>query len=148
MALSKQFYAWMSLLCMWSAVKEVEKKSGWKRKGKKKVEKGKIEHTYWAPYVNIDLSHQYWISVAESQKFLLAKRPQRRGARRNYCFRRLVPILLLAFVISSVVHQAKCHTTVFAATKGTLKSKEKRSKNGVMWKPEVKSSAPTPAYVS
>ena len=27
------------------------------------------------PYVNIDLLHQYGISVAESQTFLLAKRP-------------------------------------------------------------------------
>ena len=29
------------------------------------------------------------ISVAESQTFLLAKRPQRRGARRKGCFRSL-----------------------------------------------------------
>ena len=39
---------------------------------------------------NIDLRHQYGISVAESQTFLLAKRAQRQGARRNGCFRRLV----------------------------------------------------------
>ena len=35
------------------------------------------------------LRFQYGISVAESQTFLLAKRPQRRGARRNGCFRSL-----------------------------------------------------------
>ena len=35
------------------------------------------------------LRHQYGISVAESQTFLLAKRPQGRRARRNGCFRRL-----------------------------------------------------------
>ena len=45
-------------------------------------------HDYWVYYVNIDLRHQYGISVAELQTFLLAKRPQRR-ARRNGCFRRL-----------------------------------------------------------
>ena len=36
-------------------------------------------------YVNIHLCHQYGVSVAESQTFLLAKRPQRRWARRNVC---------------------------------------------------------------
>ena len=35
------------------------------------------------------LRYQYGISVAEEQTFLLAKRPKRRGARRNGCFRRL-----------------------------------------------------------
>ena len=40
-------------------------------------------------YVNIDLRHQYGISTPESQTFLLAKRSQRRRARRNGCFRRL-----------------------------------------------------------
>ena len=39
--------------------------------------------------VNIDSLHKYGIYVAESQTFLLAKRPQRRGASRNGCFRRL-----------------------------------------------------------
>ena len=34
--------------------------------------------------------HQYGILAAESQTFLLAKRPQRPRARRNGCFRRLV----------------------------------------------------------
>ena len=38
---------------------------------------------------NNDLRHQYGISVANSQTFLLEKRPQRRGERRNGCFRRL-----------------------------------------------------------
>ena len=46
-------------------------------------------HDYRIYYVNIDLRHQYGISVAESQTFLRAKRPQRRRARRNGCFRRL-----------------------------------------------------------
>ena len=46
-------------------------------------------------YVNIDLCHQYGISVAESQTFLRAKRPQRRRARRNGCFRRLLTTLPL-----------------------------------------------------
>ena len=32
-------------------------------------------HDYRISYVNIDLRHQYGISVAESQTFLLAKRP-------------------------------------------------------------------------
>ena len=32
-------------------------------------------HDYRIYYVNIDLRHQYGISVAESQTFLLAKRP-------------------------------------------------------------------------
>ena len=46
-------------------------------------------HDYWIYYVNIGLRHQYGISVAESQTFLRAKRPHRRRARRNGCFRRL-----------------------------------------------------------
>ena len=46
-------------------------------------------HDYWICYVNIGLRHQYRISAAESQMFLLAKRPRRRRARRNGCFRRL-----------------------------------------------------------
>ena len=36
------------------------------------------------------LCHQYGISVAESQTFLRAKRPQRRRAWRKGCFRRLI----------------------------------------------------------
>ena len=47
-------------------------------------------HNYWIYYVNIGLRHQYGISVAKSQTFLLAKRPQQRRARRNGCFRRLL----------------------------------------------------------
>ena len=47
-------------------------------------------HTYRVYYVNVDVRHQYGIYVAESQTFLLAKRLQRRRARRNGCFRRLV----------------------------------------------------------
>ena len=38
----------------------------------------------------IGLRHQYGISAAESQTFLLAKRPRRRRARRNGCFGRLI----------------------------------------------------------
>ena len=48
-------------------------------------------------YVNIDLRHQYGISVSESQTFLRAKRPQRRRARRNGCFRRLQNARILNF---------------------------------------------------
>ena len=44
-------------------------------------------HDYRIYYVNIDLLHQYGISAAESQTFLRAKKPQRRRARRNGCFR-------------------------------------------------------------
>ena len=46
-------------------------------------------HDYWIYFVNIDLGHQCGISVAESQTFLGAKRPQPKKARRNGCFRRL-----------------------------------------------------------
>ena len=46
-------------------------------------------HDYRTYYVNINLRHQYGISAPESQTFLRAKRPQRRRARRNGCFRRL-----------------------------------------------------------
>ena len=46
-------------------------------------------HDYRVYYVNINLRHQYGISVAESQTFLHAKRPQRRRVRRNRCFHRL-----------------------------------------------------------
>ena len=37
----------------------------------------------------LDCVISIWISAAESQTFLLAKRPRRRRARRNGCFRRL-----------------------------------------------------------
>ena len=46
-------------------------------------------HDYWIYYVNINLRQQSGISVTETQTFLPAKRPKRRGARRNGCFRRL-----------------------------------------------------------
>ena len=46
-------------------------------------------HDHRIHYVNFDLRHQYGISVAESQTFLLSKRPGRRGARRNGYIRRL-----------------------------------------------------------
>ena len=51
-------------------------------------------HDYRIYYVNIDLRHQYGISVAESQTFLRTKRPQWQRARRNRCFRRLCQVLL------------------------------------------------------
>ena len=47
-------------------------------------------HNYRIYYVNIELRHQYGIAVAESQTFLRAKGSQRRRARRNGCFRRLI----------------------------------------------------------
>ena len=49
-------------------------------------------HDYRIYYVNIGLPHQYGISATESQMFLRAKRPQRRRARRNGCFHRLVTL--------------------------------------------------------
>ena len=58
--------------------------------------KCKIEPiSIWKPrntgfIINIDLHHQYGISVAESQRFLFSKCQKRRGARRNSCFRRLI----------------------------------------------------------
>ena len=55
-----------------------------KQKKRKFEPRMKLNHN-----INIDLCHQYGISVAESQTFLLAKRPQRRRARRNRCFCRL-----------------------------------------------------------
>ena len=47
-------------------------------------------HDYRIYFVNIDLRHQYGISVAESLTSLRAKRPQWRRARRNGCLPRLV----------------------------------------------------------
>ena len=55
-------------------------------------------HDYWIYYVNIGLCHQYGISATESQMFLLAKRPRRRRARRNGCFRRLIYNMQIAVV--------------------------------------------------
>ena len=48
------------------------------------------------------LRHQYRISVAEWQTFQLAKRPQRRGARRNGCFRSYV-----ASIYANLFHKRK-----------------------------------------
>ena len=56
-----------------------------------------IPHDYQIYYVNIDLRHQHGISVTESQTFLRAKRPQRRRARRNRCFRRLKKLRLSSY---------------------------------------------------
>ena len=52
-------------------------------------------HDYGIYYVNIDLRHQCGISVTESKTFLRVKRPQRRGAMRNGCFRRLAIVQTL-----------------------------------------------------
>ena len=41
--------------------------------------------------------HQYGISVAESQRFLLAKHTKWRGARINGCFCRLIPHQLISY---------------------------------------------------
>ena len=64
-------------------------------------EKHKIEqilhlepHDYPIYYINIDFCHQYGISVAEPQMFLLTKPPQRRGAVRNGCSHKLWCMLL------------------------------------------------------
>ena len=54
-------------------------------------------------YVNIDLSHQYGISVAESQTFLRAKRPQQRRARKNGWFRMLHQTLCYTFNPPTVI---------------------------------------------
>ena len=43
-------------------------------------------HDNWINYANIDLRHQYGISVAEEQMSLLAPHPLWWGARRDGCF--------------------------------------------------------------
>ena len=48
-------------------------------------------------YVNMHLHHQYGIFIAESQRFLWAKRPKRWEARRNGRFRRLIPCRLISY---------------------------------------------------
>ena len=58
---------------------------------------------YWFNFVNIDLHHQYGISITEAQTSLLEKRPKWRGARRKSCFDRLLfgmlsPLLSLAIM--------------------------------------------------
>ena len=53
--------------------------------------------------VNIDLSHQYGISVAESQTFLRAKRLQQRRARKNGWFRMLHQTLCYTFNPPTVI---------------------------------------------
>ena len=45
---------------------------------------------YWFNFVNIDLHHQYGISITEAQTSLLEKHPKWRGARRKSCFDRLL----------------------------------------------------------
>ena len=64
-------------------------------------------------YANINLRHQYGISVAESQTFLRAKRPQRRRARRNGCFRRLL-FLIFAIFLAQSFHVARKILVTFA----------------------------------
>ena len=76
-------------------------------------------HDYWIHYVTIDLRHQYGISVAESQTFLLVKCPQRRRARRNRCFRRLGvnikenKVIVLNTVFCQNLRVRTCETTKF-----------------------------------
>ena len=54
---------------------------------------------YQINYVNIDLRHQYGIYVTETETFLLAKRPERRGVKRNGCFCRLAcPVCLSVYL--------------------------------------------------
>ena len=62
-----------------------------------KIDQNKRKIDYRICYVNIDLRHQYGISVAESQTFLRAKRPQRRRARKNGWFRMLHQTLFYTF---------------------------------------------------
>ena len=69
-------------------------------------------HDYRIYYVNIDLRHQYGISVAESQTFLPVKRPSRRGARRNGLYSQATPI---DFKFSSARHEAISNRTVSLA---------------------------------
>ena len=64
-------------------------------------------------YANINLRHQYGISAAESQTFLRAKRPQRRRARRNGCFRRLL-FLIFAIFLAQSFHVARKILVTFA----------------------------------
>ena len=53
---------------------------------------------YQINYVNIDLRHQYGMYVVETQTFPLAKRPERRGMKRNGCFCRLAcPVCLSVY---------------------------------------------------
>ena len=66
-------------------------------------------HNYRIYYVNIDWRHQYGISVAKSHTFLRAKRSQRRRARRNGCFRRLV-FLLSCILPIKVKRGGRCYT--------------------------------------
>ena len=57
-------------------------------------------------YLNIDLRHQYGISVVEWQTFLRTKRHQGRRARRNGCFCRLIGVLVghLSFCFGKVAN--------------------------------------------
>ena len=76
-------------------------------------------YDYWSHYVNIDLRHQYGISVAESQTFLLAKRPQRRRARRNGCFRMLA---FSAIIVVSGRHDLPFDARAFPLTSFEMQS--------------------------
>ena len=68
-----------------------------------KIDQNKRKIDYRICYVNIDLRHQYGISVAESQTFLRTKRPQRRRARKNGWFRMLHQTLFYRFNPRTVV---------------------------------------------
>ena len=88
-------YLWNILFSRRSVWVLLELVGRWTQTFKPKSTKRHVTNLYLEPhdyriyYVNIDLRHQYGISAAESQTFLHAKRPQRRRARRNGCFRRL-----------------------------------------------------------
>ena len=76
--------------------------------------KREIEHVcIWNPMatdllLNIDLRHQYEMSVAESQTYLLAKLPKRRGVTRNGCSRRLVlKWFRFFYVVLNLKHASK-----------------------------------------
>ena len=49
-------------------------------------------YDYFIYYVNVDLRHQYGISVTEAQASLMAKRPWRREAMRDGCIPRLIDL--------------------------------------------------------
>ena len=69
-----------------------------------KIDQKKRKINYRIFCVNIDLRHQYGILVAESQRFLCAKRPaQRRRARRNGWFRMLHQALFYTFNRPTVI---------------------------------------------
>ena len=76
-------------------------------------------HDYWIYYVNIDLCHQYGISVSKSQTFLLSKHPQRRRARRHSCFCRLAKTAELARLLLSLFFEQQFNGGLLIWCSGT-----------------------------